>query len=84
MLPQMWLATPAGYGVLTTTGRKTGRPRQGCVRLSAADNGIGLADNHTAGFGLRGMRARVTPVGGTVTVSPTPSGGTSVTIEVPA
>jgi deazaflavin-dependent oxidoreductase (nitroreductase family) len=33
MLPQLWLATPAGYGVLTTTGRKTGRPRHKCVRV---------------------------------------------------
>jgi len=31
MLPQLWLATPAGYGVPTTTGRKTGRPRHKCV-----------------------------------------------------
>jgi deazaflavin-dependent oxidoreductase (nitroreductase family) len=33
MLPQLWLATPAGYGVLTTTGRKTGRPRHKCVQM---------------------------------------------------
>jgi deazaflavin-dependent oxidoreductase (nitroreductase family) len=33
MLPQLWLATPAGSGVLTTTGRKTGRPRHKCVRV---------------------------------------------------
>jgi deazaflavin-dependent oxidoreductase (nitroreductase family) len=33
MLPQMWFATPAGYGVLTTTGRKTGKPRHKCIRV---------------------------------------------------
>jgi deazaflavin-dependent oxidoreductase (nitroreductase family) len=33
MLPQLWLATPTGYGVLTTTGRRTGRPRRKCVRV---------------------------------------------------
>jgi deazaflavin-dependent oxidoreductase (nitroreductase family) len=33
MLPQLWLSTPAGYGVLTTTGRKTGRSRHKCVRV---------------------------------------------------
>jgi deazaflavin-dependent oxidoreductase (nitroreductase family) len=33
MLPQFWLAAPAGYGILTTTGRKTGRPRHKCVRV---------------------------------------------------
>ena len=53
------------------------------VRLSVADNGIGLADEHTEGFGLRGMRARATQVGGTMSVTPTPGGGTTVTVEVP-
>jgi len=33
MLPQLWMATPAGYGVLTTTGRRTGKPRRKCVRV---------------------------------------------------
>ena len=54
------------------------------VRLSVADNGIGLASEHTDGFGLRGMRARATQVGGTMSVTPTPGGGTTVTVEVPA
>jgi signal transduction histidine kinase len=54
------------------------------VRLSVADNGIGLADQHADGFGLRGMRARATQVGGTLTVTPTPGGGTTVIVEVPA
>jgi signal transduction histidine kinase len=54
------------------------------VRLSVADNGIGLADGHADGFGLRGMRVRVAQVGGTMWVAPTPGGGTTVTVEVPA
>ena len=54
------------------------------VRLSVADNGIGLADEHAEGFGLRGMRARATQVGGTMLVTPAPGGGTTVTVEVPA
>ena len=33
MLPLLRWAPPAGYGVLTTTGRKTGRPRHKCVRV---------------------------------------------------
>lgn len=33
MLPQFWLATPRGYGVLTTTGRKTGKSRHKCIRV---------------------------------------------------
>jgi signal transduction histidine kinase len=54
------------------------------LRLSVADNGIGLDDEHTEGYGLRGMRSRVAQVGGTMSVSPTPGGGTTVTVEVPA
>jgi signal transduction histidine kinase len=59
-------------------------PAQGGVRLSVADNGIGPADEHTKGFGLRGMKARAEQVGGTMSVRPTPGGGTTVTVEVPA
>jgi signal transduction histidine kinase len=54
------------------------------VRLSVADNGIGLGDGYAEGFGLRGMRARAAQVGGTMSVTPTPGGGTTVTVEVPA
>jgi signal transduction histidine kinase len=57
---------------------------EGCLRLSVADNGIGLVDGHADGFGLRGMRARTTQIGGTMSVTPTPGGGTRVTVEVPA
>jgi signal transduction histidine kinase len=56
----------------------------GYVRLSVADNGIGRGDEHAEGFGLRGMRSRVAQVGGTMSVTPTPGGGTTVTVEVPA
>jgi deazaflavin-dependent oxidoreductase (nitroreductase family) len=31
-LPYMLLLPPAGYGVLTTTGRKSGKPRRKCLR----------------------------------------------------
>ena len=54
------------------------------VRLTVVDNGIGLPESHRDGFGLRGMRARVAQVGGTMAVSPTADGGTTVTVEVPA
>jgi deazaflavin-dependent oxidoreductase (nitroreductase family) len=33
MLPLMRWSPPAGFGVLTTTGRKTGKPRSKCVRV---------------------------------------------------
>jgi signal transduction histidine kinase len=49
-----------------------------------ADNGIGFGDEHTEGFGLRGMRTRAAQVGGIMSVTPTPGGGTTVNVEVPA
>src|SRR5438477_3302683 len=33
MLPFVLACPSAGYGVLTTTGRKTGKPRRKCVRM---------------------------------------------------
>ena len=33
MLPTVQLSPPAGYGVITTTGRKTGKRRRKCVRV---------------------------------------------------
>jgi signal transduction histidine kinase len=53
------------------------------VRLLLSDNGVGLPDDHVEGFGLHGMRARAAQVGATMTVSQTPGGGTTVTVEVP-
>jgi signal transduction histidine kinase len=58
-------------------------PAERGVRLTVADNGIGLTDEHTEGFGLRGMRARAAQVGGTMSIAST-QGGTTVTVEVPA
>lgn len=55
----------------------------GNVRLSLSDNGIGLTSDHADGFGLRGMKARVTQVGGTMTVSPADGGGTTIQVDVP-
>jgi signal transduction histidine kinase len=52
------------------------------VRLTVADNGIGLPQGHCDGFGLRGMRARVAQVGGTMWITTT-QGGTTLTVEVP-
>lgn len=53
------------------------------VAFSVADNGVGLTDDHSEGFGFRGMKARVAQVGGTMSVSPTPGGGLTVAVEVP-
>jgi hypothetical protein len=32
MLPQFMIVPPAGFGVLTTTGRRSGKTRRKCVR----------------------------------------------------
>lgn len=56
----------------------------GYVRLTVADNGVGLAGPYSEGFGLRGMRARAEQVGGHMSVSMTPGSGLTVQIEVPA
>jgi len=53
------------------------------IRLLLADNGIGLSDDHAEGFGLRGMKARVAQVGGTMSVSRTPGGGVTIEVKVP-
>jgi signal transduction histidine kinase len=58
-------------------------PAERGVRLTVADNGIGLTEEHIEGFGLRGMRARAAQVGGTMSIAST-QGGTTLTVEVPA
>lgn len=58
----------------------------GVVRMMLSDNGIGLPDDHCDGFGLRGIRARVSQVGGTVAVSSPgrrTETGVLIDIEVP-
>jgi hypothetical protein len=38
MLPRFTIIPPAGFGVLTTTGRKTGKTRRKCVRAIRKGN----------------------------------------------
>ncbi len=53
------------------------------VRLEVSDDGAGFdAELPTAGYGLRGMRARVSEIGGELTVRSVPGTGTTVTAEV--
>ncbi|MUL84993.1 sensor histidine kinase [Mycobacterium sp. CBMA247] len=60
------------------------QPSPDGVRLSLSDNGIGLRTDHVDGFGLRGMRARLDQVGGTLTLSAPDGGGVRVVVAVPA
>lgn len=51
-----------------------------------ADDGVGLpsgAERRGGGFGLQHMRERATELGGTLDVSGTPGGGTTVTLTLP-
>ena len=73
--------------------RKHARARSAAVRLGycpdtvsleISDDGAGFDPARTGGgFGLSGMRTRVTEAGGTLTVSSSPGSGTSVRATVP-
>lgn len=54
------------------------------VRVVVTDNGIGIADSHTDGYGLRGMRDRVEEAGGQLRIGPADDCGTRLEVEVPA
>ena len=55
------------------------------VRLEVSDDGAGFDPDHvTGGYGLRGMRTRVTEAGGLLTVHSEPGMGTRVSAAVPA
>jgi two-component system sensor histidine kinase UhpB len=56
------------------------------VRLEIVDNGIGIGDTDRAkskSFGIRGMVERSIAMGGSLSVSTAPKGGTVVAIKVP-
>lgn len=73
--------------------RKHARAQQAAVRLSYAaaevalevhDDGAGFAAGApTTGYGLAGMRARVTEAGGSMQVSSAPGAGTVLSVVVP-
>lgn len=55
------------------------------VRLEIRDDGAGFdPDRVNGGYGLRGMRTRVSEAGGTLTVRSSPGAGTQVSARVPA
>ena len=74
----------AGHGVL---GRGDGeRPDDapaGRVQLEVVDDGRGIDESAAEGFGLRGMRDRVTSGGGELEVSSGDTGGTRVRVALP-
>jgi signal transduction histidine kinase len=58
----------------------------GVVRLTIRDNGRGFHPDQVdgRGFGLRGMAERAESLGGTLTVTSKPQGGTEVAARIPA
>ncbi|WP_306215664.1 sensor histidine kinase [Actinoplanes sp. RD1] len=78
------VAEHAGAGrVQLTLSRRTG-----CVVLDVRDDGAGFRAPREPvrgrGFGLTGMRDRVTALGGTLEVESAPGAGTAVRVELPA
>lgn len=58
----------------------------GRLSLQVADDGIGIADDrirHRDSLGLLGMRERAQLLGGQLTISGKPGGGTMVTVDIP-
>ena len=57
-------------------------PVDGVVRLSVADDGVGL-DGAPLGGGMRGMRERALLIGASLEIQPNEPGGLAVTLDVP-
>ena len=64
-------------------GRDAQRSPAGRVQLEIVDDGRGMGESTTEGFGLRGMRDRVTSGGGELEVSSGTGGGTRVRVALP-
>lgn len=54
------------------------------VGLDVSDDGAGFAPGTVSGFGLAGMRERVTQAGGRLDIRSAPGAGTTLTVDVPA
>ncbi len=54
------------------------------ARVEIGDDGIGLSPRVGEGFGLAGMRGRVTEAGGELNVASSPGTGTTVTVRLPS
>lgn len=52
------------------------------VRLTVTDDGVGLPTDVVPGVGLAAMKERADEVGGTISVSSSPDGGTSIVAEL--
>jgi len=55
----------------------------GMLRLSIADDGVGIPDRFAGGMGMRSMAERAGEVGGELSAAPAPKGGTLVRASLP-
>jgi signal transduction histidine kinase len=53
------------------------------VALEIVDDGVGIAEERSAGVGLSSMRERASELGGSCLVEPAPEGGTRVLVRLP-
>lgn len=53
------------------------------VDIRIADDGVGLGDRKTGGFGLTGMQERIELTGGSIEITSPAGGGTEITASVP-
>ncbi|MGX1883316.1 sensor histidine kinase [Streptomyces sp. NPDC055287] len=61
----------------------TARVEDGALLLAVRDNGCGIPPRYRAGVGLRSMSERAAEVGGRLTLSAAPGGGTIVSVRMP-
>ncbi len=54
-----------------------------CVRLRIADDGVGISDTASIGYGLSGMRERVRALSGTLAIEPMEPAGTALVVTIP-
>jgi signal transduction histidine kinase len=53
------------------------------LRIVIRDDGVGIADDATAGVGLASMRERARALGGTLEIDSSPGNGTTITVLLP-
>jgi signal transduction histidine kinase len=59
------------------------RQQPNILTVEVTDNGCGITADHHPGLGLSSMRERATEIGGTMTITTNPTGGTSVRALLP-
>lgn len=58
--------------------------RPASLMVEVTDDGCGIQPGHHMGLGLTSMRERAAEIGGTLTVTAAPTGGTTVRVQLPS